>query len=195
MPLCCPNRFGAKATESAQLAWPFSELPHPFTTVKSPLVMSAAISVSGTSPVFVSVTVCTGLAVSSACSPKVNAPGASPSVAIAVPVPSRLAVCVPALSTTVNRPVLLPEAVGLKTNETVHPVCGARLLPQVFCAIVKSPLIVSEVSVARVPPRFETVMFCTALVIPRFVAGKISDTGVSTIAAAAVPLPVSATVA
>ena len=182
-----------------QLACPFSELPQPFTAAKSPLVIAAAISVSATSPLLVSVsvsiTVCVALAVVSCCAPKLSASGASPSVAGAVPVPRSVAVCVPAESVMRKLPLRVPDAVGTNTIDTVHPPCVARLLPQLFAEIWKSPVTAAAPSAVVVPPRFETVIFCTALVAPIVVGPNTTLSGSSTIAASAVPVPLKLAVA
>jgi hypothetical protein len=49
--------------------------------------------------------------------------------------------------------------------------------------------------VAAVPPVFEMVMFCAALVAPTLVDGKLNVSGVNTIVAAAMPVPVRVAVA
>jgi hypothetical protein len=60
-----------------------------------------------------------------------------------LPVPVRLAVCgLPiALSATVNDPVLVPVAVGVKTTLIVQLVLAARLVPQVVVETAKSPVV------------------------------------------------------
>jgi len=154
-----------------------------------------AISVSASSPEFVSVTVCAALALPTVTVPKLNASGDSASVAAEAPVPVKLAVCTPTESVTENVPVLVPEAFGVNTTDTVHPVCGPSELPHVFALTAKSPLIDTPCKVAATPPVFEIVMFCTALVAPSVTAPKLSPAGVSTIFAGSAPVPDNATVA
>jgi hypothetical protein len=141
VPLPGPTLFGTDTTEIAQLACPISELPHALEAAKSPLVTSAEISVSALSPVFVNVTTCAALVVFNCCGANVSASGLSPSVAALAPTPVSAAVCVPTESVTVSTPVRFPETVGVNTIPTVHPVCDASELSQVFVLTVKSPLI------------------------------------------------------
>jgi len=194
-PIPTPTLFGTNATCSAQLECPASVVPHPFTTVKSPLAIAAPTSVSPTSPLFVSVTVCAALAVPSAVAAKLRLPGASPSVAASCPAPLNAAVCVPALSVTVNVPVRVPLAVGAKAIATVHPTPLPSIAPHVFAVIVKSPVTAIVPSVAVTPPVFDTVINCVALVAPTVVAKYVTEIGFNTIAAAATPVPLSPAVA
>jgi hypothetical protein len=76
-------------------------------------------------------------------------------------------------------PFLTPEAVGVKTTATVHPVDAASVAPHVLAEIAKSPVIVGGCSVAATPPVFEMVMFS---------AGLLDDPSV-TVACKAVLLP------
>jgi hypothetical protein len=66
-PVVEPTLFGTNMTTREQLECAFSEFPHPFTTVKSPLVTCAEINWSAVSPEFVTVTCWLGLAVFSTC--------------------------------------------------------------------------------------------------------------------------------
>src|ERR1700745_1285023 len=93
-------------------------------------------------------------------------------------------------------PLRLPEAVGVKAIATVQPVLGLRLDPQVFAVILKSaPMTDGVCNPIALPPVFEIVMFCTGLVAPIVVEGKVSRMGLRTIAAATLPVPDSAAVA
>jgi hypothetical protein len=111
-PAPAPTLFGANATSRAHVECPASEFPHPFTTVKPPLAIPAAIPVSAASPAFVSVTCCIALAVFNCCAANVSANGVSASVAGSTPNPVSEAVCVPTLSVTLKLPDRVPEAVG-----------------------------------------------------------------------------------
>ncbi len=121
----------------------------------------------------------------------------------ALPMPESEAVCVaavavPALSVMESVARREPLAVGVKVIESVQPVSGASVAPQVLAKIAKSPALplrTGRESVATVPPVLEMVMFCDAAVWLTMVAGKVSESGVSTMAAAGVPVPLSATVA
>ena len=101
----------------------------------------------------------------------------------------------PALSVTVSTPVRVPLAVGVKLMESEQEVCAARVAVQVLAAIVKSPVIVGGLSVAGLAPVLATVMICGAALWLTSVAGKLSVSGVSTTAAAAVAAPLRVTVA
>ncbi len=194
-PAPAPTLFGTNATSSAQLACPASVVPHPFTTVKSPLTILAATPVSAASPVFVSVTACVALAVPTVCAAKLKLNGASPSVAAACPTPLNATVCVPALSVTLKLPVRVPLAVGANATATVHPAPPPSVAPHVFAVIAKSPVTIGVPSVAGNPPVFDTVMFCAALSVPTVVAPYVTEIGINTIAAAAVPVPLNPAVA
>lgn len=124
-----------------------------------------------TSPELVRVMACAELAVLSCCAVKVSEVEERASVAGSVPVPLSEAVWVPAELGIVKLPVCVPETVGLKAMETVQPVLAARVTPQVFAVMAKSPVTEAVPSVAGVPPVFDTVMFWTALVEPTVVAG------------------------
>ena len=123
------------------------------------MVICAEIRVSATSPELVRVTCWAVLAVFSCWVAKVRLAGLRASVAGAVPVPLRAAVCVPAPSTTVSTPVRVPEAVGLKAIATVHPTPAASEVPQVFAVRRKSPPAEIVPSVLGRLPVFEMVMF------------------------------------
>jgi hypothetical protein len=93
-------------------------------------------------------------------------------------------------------PLCVPEAVGVKATATVQPVLAARLAPQVFAVILKSTPVTDGVCNAiGVAPVFEIVMFCTGLVAPIVVEGKVTSIGLRTIGVAALPVPESAAVA
>ena len=194
-----PGCVGTNATLSAHVACPASDVPHPFTTVKSPGLIEAFSSVSGTSPAFAIVTCCAALVVPTICCANVSDPGVSVSVAGASPTPVSVAVCVPAtppeLSAIANVPVRVPLAVGVNVIETVHPVCDPSVAPHVFAEIAKSPVDTGVCSVAALPPVFEIVMFCAAVVWFTTVAANVNDTGVNTMFPAAVAVPLNATVA
>ncbi len=90
------------------------------------------------------------------------------------------AVCVPASVAMVKVPVRAPDAVGVNTMETVHPVCAARVVPQVFVRTVKSPVMDAAPRPPLPVPVLLIVMFCTGLVEPIVVDPKLSVVGVST---------------
>jgi hypothetical protein len=67
-------------------------------------------------------------------------------------------------------PVCVPEAVGWKATETVHPTLDASDGPHVFAVMAKLAVTAGVCSMTVTPPVLEIVMFCTALVAPTFVA-------------------------
>ena len=109
--------------------------------------------------------------------------------------PLREAVWVPESSTMMKVPVRVPEAVGMNAMATVQPVLGASAEPQVLAVILKLPLTDGVWSDAGVPPVFEMVMFCTALVALIGVDGKARVMGFRMMAAGGVPVPMSVAVA
>ena len=161
--------MGTNATSSEHVECPLSELPQLLTTVKSPLVICAAISVSAASPELVSVTCWVALAVFNCCAAKVRLSGASASVAGSTPTPVSDAVCVPTLSVMLKLPVRVPEAVGRNSTETVHPTLDASVVPQVFAERMKSPVATGVCKLAVTPPVLEIVIFCAVLVAPTLV--------------------------
>ena len=92
-------------------------------------------------------------------------------------------------------PLRWPLAVGVKVMEMAHAGEAASVLPQVLLLMAKSPLMTGACNVAAVPPVFAMVMVCGGVVWLTSVAAKVSDGGVKVIAAGAVPMPVSETVA
>ena len=149
----------------------------------------AAMRVRATSPVFVTVTVCGGLVVVSCCMPKVSDWVERASVAGVVPVPESEAVWVPASSVMVKVPVMVPEEVGVKTMETVHPVLGGSVALQVLAVMWKPPVMVGVCRASVVALVLEMVMFWGVVVPLIVVAGKARVSGVRTMGAAGVALP------
>ena len=190
-----PVAVGVKMTENAQLLCPASEVPQLFTTLKSPGVMDAAMSVSGTSPALVSVTCCAALVVVICCCANVRDAGESVSVAGAWPVPVSAAVCVPMLSVMLSVPLRAPAAVGVNAIEIAQAVEAVSVATQVLAVMLKSPVSTGVCSVATVPPVLATVIVCAAVVWFMVVGAKVSEGGVSTMLAGAVPVPLRLTVA
>jgi hypothetical protein len=197
-PVIGPAAEGANATARVQLECPASMPPQLFTTVKLPLTIAAAMGTRAASPVFVSVRFCAAETVPYPCGAKLRASGERLSVAGARPVPARAALgvadCEPDDSAMVNLPLRAPAAVGEKTSVTVHPTPGARVAPQVFAVIAKSPETIGAPSVAGTPPMFEIAIFCPALDEPTTTLPKLALDGVSTICAGASPVPLRGTV-
>jgi hypothetical protein len=165
-------------------------LPQPLTTVKSPLVIFAAISVNAVSPEFVNVTKLGELADPASCGAKLSEAGESVSVATEAPRPVSEVFCVPAESARVKTPFRVPAAVGEKTINTLQLTPGARSAAQVFAVIWKSPETAGVCSVADTPPVFETVMLCAGVVWPTISRPKSMLSGFRTTEAGAAPIPV-----
>src|SRR5665213_1431609 len=194
-PSAAPVVAGTNATLMAHVECAVSEVPQPLVAVNGPPEMLALTSVSAISPELVSNTCCVALDVPICCAANVSACGASESVAGALPVPVSEAVCVPASSVTASVPLRAPLAVGANATGSEQPVCAASVVPQVFAVSWKSPVSTGADSAVGVPPVFDTVIVCAAEVWPTMVAANVSEGGVSTIAAGAVPVPVSVAVA
>ena len=170
-------------------------MPQLFTTVKSPLVICAAMSSSAASPELVSINCWVALVVFNCCAAKLRLSGERESVAGRTPTPVSDAVCVPTLSVMLRVPVRVPEAVGWNSMDTVHPTLDANDEVQVFAEIMKSPVTTGDCSVTVTPPVLEIVIFCAALAAPTLVEVKLSVIGSRRTVAAVVPTPVSAAVA
>jgi len=132
--------------------------------IVSPLKFTAAVLG------FVTVTLNGALVVVSACDPNVKLLGVTVTVAVpGVPVPVSVTVCgLPvALSVKVIAPVRVPAAVGLKEIWNAHGVASTAMLGH--CASVapaKSPEVTMLVKITAVPPVFDAVTVCVALVVP-----------------------------
>jgi hypothetical protein len=132
--------------------------------IVNPLKFTAAVLV------FITVTLNGALVVVSACDPNVKLLGVTVSVVVpGVPVPVSVTVCgLPvALSVKVIAPVRVPAAVGLKEIWNTHGVASTAMLGH--CASVapaKSPEVTMLVKVTAVPPVFDAVTVCVALVAP-----------------------------
>src|ERR1700722_13157719 len=111
-----------------------------------------------------------------------------------LPVPARLDVCgLPrALSATLNVPVLVPVAVGVKTTLIVHLALAARLVVQVVAETLKSPVVETTMPVNATACLFVSVSTLAGLLVPTFSDANFSLAGVSV--AWTVPVPASATV-
>ena len=110
-------------------------------------------------------TVRPALIVPTSCGEKLRAEGDS---VTAVPVPLRLTVWgLPlALSLMVRVPIRDPTAVGLNATLIVQLVCGARMVPQVFAGIMKSPEATMLLMASVVVPVLPKTTFLEALVVP-----------------------------
>ena len=150
--------------------------------------------------VFVTVTLNGALVVVSACEPNVKLLGVTVTVAVpGVPVPVNVTVCgLPvALSVKVIVPLRVPVAVGLNVIENTHGSAStARLGHCASVAPAKSPDVTMFVNVTAVPPVFDTVTFCPALVVPTAWPPNVNEVGAIVIVPplAGVPVPVNVTV-
>ena len=191
-----PTVTGLDTTAIAQVECPLSAAPQSFIAEKFPPLTCTAISVNGLSPAFVRVTVCAADVVDTCCGEKPSIGGDRPSVAAEAPVPFKAAVCVPAESVSEKTPLRRPDAVGVNTIATVHPVDSASVVPQVLAEIAKSPDTTGVCSVAGTPPVLDTVTFSAGLLAePSVTVPKFALLGLSTMAAGRLPVPLSAAVA
>jgi|SRR5690348_10062694 hypothetical protein len=89
-------------------------------------------------------------------------------VRIYFPVPVRLEVCglLLALSLTVNSPVLVPFACGVKVTLIVHLLLAARLVVQVVVDTAKSPVVEIAMLVRAIAWLLLSVNVFAALVVP-----------------------------
>ncbi len=164
-----PISEGRNFTVTVQVVFPAKLLPHVFEAMmKSPAFVPAIVIPVKFNVVvlwLVTVTVRPTLVVLTSCGEKLRAEGDS---VTAVPVPLRLTVCgLPlALSLMLRVPLRVPTAVGLNATLIVQLVCGARLLPQVFAGIMKSPEATMLLMASVVVPVFLRTTLLEALVLP-----------------------------
>lgn len=128
------------------------------------------VNVTAVFPVFDTVNVIGPLVVPTPSSPNCNSVGAITIVAgVPVPVPVKVTVCGLPVALSVNTmvPLRVPVAVGLNEIWNVHGVPSTAMLGHcVRVAPAKSPLVTMLVNVTAVPPVFDTVTVCVALVVP-----------------------------
>src|SRR5712692_501004 len=150
--------------------------------------------VTGSDPLFESVTVLAGLLVPTTLVPKLRVVVDMLSVGV-TPEPVREINCglFEALSVIVNMPLRKPLAVGVKVTLTVQLELAPTLAPQLLvCA--KSPLACIPLMLVAVGPGFDRVTGCEPLALPSACAAKLSAAGVAFRTAFAPPVPVSDTV-
>ena len=164
-------------------------------TAKLPVTAILEI-VSDAVPVLINVTDCGELVVFTTCPPKDRLAGRRLTAgANAAPVPVRLAVwgLLSALSLTVNVPVRIPDAVGVKVTLIVQLALPARPDPQLSVS-AKSPLTVAPLTVKGVDVRFVRTMGWELLVVPTDWLPKLRLVGANWADAAAIkpktPTPV-----
>jgi hypothetical protein len=172
VPVRAPAAVGVNVMWKAHGVPPTAMLGHcaSVAPAKSP-VIEIFVNVTAVFPVFDTVNVSGELVDPNPSIPKGNGDGVIeivPPVA-AVPVPVSVTVCgLPvALSVNVIVPVRVPVAVGRNEIWNVHGVPSTAMLGH--CTSVaprKSPLVTMFVNATGVPPVFDTVTACVALVVP-----------------------------
>jgi hypothetical protein len=164
---------------------------------KSPLI-AMLVNVTAVFPVFDTVKVSGELVDPKPSSPNGNGLGVIVIVAgLPVPVPVNITDCgLPvALSVNVIAPIRVPVAVGLNEIWNAHGVPSTAMLGHcVSVAPAKSPLVTMFVNVTVVPPVFETVRVCVALVVPTAWLPNVNVVGAIDIDPVAVVLNVAVTV-
>lgn len=169
VPPRAPATVGLKVTLAWQLAPAASVAPQLFVWPKSPLVLMLETA-NGEPPVFVTVTACVGLLEPTVTLLKLRFEGtrdAPAGGAVDVPLPVRLTLCEPpaALSTTVNVPLRVPVAAGVKVTLASQIAPVARVVGQLFVWL-KSPPALMLVTVTAAPPTFAIATICGGLGLP-----------------------------
>ena len=165
VPVRVPVAVGVNVTLTVQLVLTARLVPQLLLCAKSPLAVMLAMFAAAV-PVFDTVTGCDALLLPSTCAAKVSVL-VDTAITGAVPVPVSETVCglFEALSVMVSAPVREPLAVGVNVTLTVQLELAPTLAPQLLvCA--KSPLACMPVTEMEVPPGFDSVTGCEALVVP-----------------------------
>ena len=175
-----PDAVGEKVTVMVQLVLPLMPVPQLLVSAKSvafvPVIAMLVIDrfVPETS---VRVTACEGLVVPTACDAKVRELGVSDT---AVPVPFRVTVCVPSLSTMVSVAVWPFTLVGVKVTLMVQLAFEERALPQLLvCAnsVALVPVIEMLEMVIDLGAELVSVTAMGALVVLMTWAGNVTKVG------------------
>jgi hypothetical protein len=177
LPVCAPVAVGLNVTPTVHVAAPANELVQVVVAgLNSALLLATLSPEIAIVPAFFTVKVVAALVVPTATEP--NPWLAGESVIGAVPVPVKLAVCVPALSTTVRVPVRAPVALGVKVP-VMAQLAAAATEAQVLVA-VKSPLADMLVTVSTAVPVFLRVNVPRVVLrVPTTAEPKARDAGVS----------------
>jgi hypothetical protein len=164
-PVRVPLAVGVKVTLTVQLVLTARLAPQLLLCAKSPLAVML-VMLAAAVPVFDTVTGCDALLLPSTCAAKVSVLVDNVMTG-AVPVPVRETLCglFEALSVMVSVPARKPLAVGVKVTLTVQLELAATLAPQLLVC-PKSPLAWMPVTDMEVPPGFDSVTGCEALVVP-----------------------------
>jgi hypothetical protein len=177
LPVCAPVAVGLNVTPTVHDAAPANELVQVLVACLNSALLLATLSPEmAVVPAFLTVKVVAALVVPTATEPNPWVAGVR--VIGAVPVPVRLAVCVPALSITVRVPVRAPTALGVKLT-VMAQVAAAATEGQVPVA-VKSPLADMLLAVSAVVPVLVRVnVRVVVLRLPTTAEPRARDAGVS----------------
>jgi hypothetical protein len=177
LPVCAPVAVGLNVTPTVHDAAPANELAQVLlASLNSALLLVTLSPEIAVVPAFFTVKVVAALVVPTATEPNPCVAGVR--VIGAVPVPVKLAVCVPALSITVRVPVRAPVALGVKLTVMVQ-VAAAATEVQVPVAL-KSPLADMLLTVSAAVPVFVRVnVRVVVLRLPTTAEPRARDAGVS----------------
>jgi hypothetical protein len=177
LPVCAPVAVGVNVTPTVHVPPPANELVQVLVaSLNSALLLVTLSPEIAVVPAFFTVKVVAPLVLPTATEPNPWFVGVS--VIGAVPVPVKLAVCVPALSMTVRVPVRAPMALGVKVTVMVH-LPAAATEGQVL-VVAKSPLADMLVAVSTAVPVFLRVNVpLVVLRVPTAAEPRARDAGVS----------------
>jgi hypothetical protein len=104
-------------------------------------------------------------------------------------VPFKLEVCglLPALSLTLNSPVLVPVSVGSNTTLILHWLLAAKLVPHVVADTVKSPVVEIAMLLSSTLWVLVNGNVFAALVVPTFCLAYVTLSGVKVVGSTPVP--------
>jgi hypothetical protein len=177
LPVCAPVAVGPKVTPTVHDAPPANELVQVLVAILNSALLLVTLSPEiAAVPVFRTVMVVAALVIPTATEPNPCVAGVT--VMGTVPVPVKLAVCVPAPSTTVRVPVRAPVALGVKLAVMVQL---APTATEVQGAVaVKSPLADTLVTASATVPVFLRVNVpFVVLRLPTAAEPRARDAGVS----------------
>lgn len=177
LPVCAPVAVGANVTPTVHVPPPANELVQVLVAALNSALLLATLSPAiAVVPAFFTVKVVAAVVVPTATEPNPCVAGVI--VIGAVPVPVKLAVCVPALSMTVRVPVRAPIALGVNVTVMVH-LPAAATEGQVL-VVAKSPLADMLVAVSTAVPVFLRVNVpVVVLRLPTAAEPRARDAGVS----------------
>lgn len=193
VPLRVPEAVGLNTTDNVQLVFGASDAPQVFATILKSPVMEAAPSVPVVEPVFASVMFCTAEVLFKGIDPNISEDGVNTEAkpVVETPLPLTGAVIVTPPAGIENEADRGPDAVGVNAMVIAHAVLPARVAPQVFDVMEKSPPLMA--GAPRGPTRapvFAIFRVRATLVVPTRVSAKVSGEGASVGTKLPVPLPV-----